>query len=105
MKIDDKKFLAEWMGWENVKAPFEESWSKMNEVGESMLITFGLDSWNPDANHDQFKEVFNKLDERQLIGTVADELCNRLPLTFAKLILNSLPKVMETVLAVLRKEG
>ena len=121
MKLEDKEFLAEWMGWElrNIlrhddtfnpdfrpRVFFERSEDVIVFDKESKPL-FYLDKWNPDnPKTDQFKEVWNKLKKMDLITELKckcwkGEIGNNL----ADAILNDLPKVMDAVLEVLREGG
>ena len=56
MEIEDKKILAEWLGWKVEK----------DKYGYFLWASDGLtrcdmDGWEPDENHNQFKDIWKKL--------------------------------------------
>ena len=96
MKLDDKKFLAEWMGYKFYSNA--QGVLYYNENDSHIVIN----QWHPDTDHKQFTEVYKKMTREQQL---------RMGMLIAKhncwpydIILNKLPKVMEAVLTVLREE-
>lgn len=103
MNLYTKKKLAEWMGWDinnhpNVKKypSFFKNWDDKTKTDGFMLF-LNMD-WNPDTDHKQFTEVWNKI-------TVADKRVlydDSDPTEFSiNMLLNDLSGVMEIVLEVL----
>jgi len=58
MNLEQKKKLAEWMGWEIIKRP------NGNDVFFGINHYF-VRNWNPDTNYVQFFEVWDKLTQSQ----------------------------------------
>ncbi len=112
MKLEDKKRLVEWMGWD-VFEHEEEHEGFSEPTGEDCIwkndgFFCFLKEWNPDTNHEQFKEVWNKL----TIG-MKEHICRSLEIDrkfdyveigLAELILNDLPKVMDAVMEIIKIE-
>ena len=108
MKLEDKKFLAEWMGWNIIKKDVcfntdEKLFIlKKTKYGTSEIPT---SHYNPSDDLYEFREIWNKLSDRQkyeveydleeLYGEEEDN-----PFTF---LLNELPKVMDAVIKVLKE--
>jgi len=94
VKLKDKKFLAEWMG-KLVVAHFIEFDGKLRD----------RELWNPDTNHEQFKEVWNKLTAEQKYK-VNKKCFRRLESDYDLLTmaLNKLPKVMDAVMEVIKND-
>jgi len=91
MEPEDKKMLAEWMGW---------TFNGYQFLGEMPNGGIHEMNWNPDTDHKQFAEVWNKLTEFQrhtVLGGFGTYY-----LAFNE-CLNNLPKVMEAVLTVIQK--
>jgi hypothetical protein len=112
MELEDKKFLAEWMGWK--KYPFSKN-SKQDCLDSAHKKQNGkciyLKTWNPDTCHKAFTEVWDRLTQSQKLRALG--YCVRKEgkypvvellhvLTAISNILNNLPKVMEKVLEVLK---
>ena len=110
MKLKDKKFLAEWMGFKT--RPSEDSF----EIFFDDRALFLNDDyrnrwiwelhWNPDTDHKQFAEVWIKLSYDQKISvknTMVTPTQNYSPtVMFADRIIFDLPEVMVAVLEVLK---
>lgn len=108
MELEDKKIVAKWMGY---KSCMEENVT----TGESYLVVNknigkGYRKWNPDTNHEQFKEVFNSLDIVQRtkvykkLGCYDDDFSRSIQCDIiSDLILNELPKVMRAVVQVIKE--
>ena len=106
MKLEDKKFLAKWLGWEikEIESNFETL--IVIKLNKGWIF---LNHWNPDTNPDQFKEVATNLNyiQRQELDEV---LKQDNPDGFDVLgeylwVSNNLPKVCQAVIDVLREEG
>jgi len=87
MNLEDKKFLAEWMGY-------------LLEGKNYWMPKFNiyLMDW---PNHEQFKEVWNKLnvEEQDLVfGQTTDN-----KLAFIHMLLNELHKVVQAVIEVIKE--
>jgi len=96
VKLEDKKILAEWLG---------EVVSDHIPLGLYMVHRMLLlDKWNPDTDHNDFKEVWNKLKALDLDVDLLGKLdCCGNCVKFADLIFNHLPKVMEAVMEVINE--
>jgi len=95
MNLEQKKKLAEFMGWKFGEYPHSEIFIWKNKNQSTLLIA----EWNPDTNHVQFAEVWNKLEESQqeevmFLGADSSK-------KWTSTLLNDLPKVMEAVLEIL----
>ena len=98
MNIEDKIWLAEWMGWR----------TGLDEMIFHMLYKDNfreptrLKYWNPDTSHEQFKEVRKKLTDEQwaMVNLLCTDSKNRL---MEDVVLFELPKIMEAVLTVLKE--
>jgi hypothetical protein len=95
VNIEDKKFLARFMGWK-VNSPMENgNFWYVKQNGDGVTNYF----WNPDKSLEQFSEVWNKLSQPQQdtlrlgFNTVHE---------YVKTLLNDLPKVMQAVLKVIK---
>jgi len=70
VKLEDKKILAEWLG---------EVVSDHIPLGLYMVHRMLLlDKWNPDTDHNDFKEVLRKLTPKQR-GELESIVCDRFP--------------------------
>ena len=99
MKIEEKKKMAEkLMGWhtEDNENPMC-FWEYHASFGEDVAI-YEIAEWNPDTNHEQFAEVWNKLSEAQQKIVIIK--CANNQLAFIHLMLNDLPKVIKAVMEV-----
>jgi hypothetical protein len=109
MELEDKKFLAEWMGghvWENGKG------FNIVEYLHTWPPIF-FNKWNPDTCHKAFTEVWDRLTQSQklrALGYCVRKEC-KYPvvellhvLTAISNILNNLPNVLDKVLKVLKEE-
>ena len=97
MELSSKKALAEWMGYHFIQNSHPERF--FEQTGEHAYIQMGnLDSWNPDTDHKQFAEVWNKLSELQQEQALWYMPQDEEPVDR---VLNNLPKVMDAVLEVL----
>ena len=103
MKLEDKKFLAEWMGWKVHRRYGLDDvlWFELDFGDKSISIT----KWNPDTDHQQFAEVWNKMQTWKQDMVNERILPIYSPSHFVTEVLNSLPKVMEAVLEVLKGGG
>jgi hypothetical protein len=104
MKLEDKKFLAEWMGWQTfcTLGPVAKSMEEIKH-GEDWEVMFSNSDWNPDTDHQQFAEVWNRLDDRQRYDVIDMHLrMNRDGVRFISEVLNNLPAVMDAVLEALK---
>ena len=100
MKTEDKKYLAEFMGWE-ISNPGLVGGTYI-EMDDGPLP---IEHWNPDSNHDQFKEVWNKLDETdQMYVLLGIDESGQGTNDTVSISLNDLPRVMEAVLEVIREQ-
>ncbi len=99
MTLEDKKFLAEWMGWEIGRDYTPQMTGIFFRNGNKIYREV---KWNPDTDHKQFAEVWNKLDDKQRFA-VSTFLYEMDEPSFISIILNDLPKVMEAVLEVLKE--
>jgi len=97
MKLEYKKFLAEWMGWSLYNG--STGWVITKE---GMSVTH-LDIWNPDTNHEQFKDVWNKLGGEQIYKVIEKTGTRQKAMLFANILLNDLPKVMDAVMEVIKE--
>lgn len=99
LSLEDKKLLAEWLYpkgfWDNEM----EDW--IVKKSKSSIHVFGVSEWDPDINHEDFKEVWNKL----TIDQTNQILCNLVvidPGYMAHLILNDLPRVCKAIIEVIK---
>lgn len=74
MELEDKKILAEWMGWEIIDHPFKYEVASQYCFGPEKIPE---SVWNPDKDYNQFKELEKHLEETgiwhiylELIGNV-----------------------------------
>ena len=114
MNLDDKKFLAEWMGWLDTKKLAEcQEYKKKGGAGfwialmaEKSILDKAL-SKNPDTNPEQFKKVWNKaslgLKEAVCRKLDIDKKFEYVEIGLAELIINDLPKVMNAFIEVIKK--
>ena len=94
MNIDQKKKLAEWMGWH-----WNDVWNSIcKSLDESPKNAIIIEHWNPDTNYKQFADVWNNLNPEQVSEVVKGSYDN---IEFVDMVLNDLPKVMNIVLDVL----
>ncbi len=102
MKVTDKKFLAEWMGWEYIP----ESDCVPCQLRPNNFKHIPFHEWRPDVNHEQFTEVWNKLRTLQKcrVGMKVCGSLSNLRTAFVGVVLNNLQVVMSAVLVVLRKD-
>jgi len=94
----DKKFLAEWMGDAMPTAIYDER-NMYDIVPKDREY---MEFWNPDINHEQFKEVFNRLPTHMGISLIRRFGVEKNPQKYCDIILNNLPKVMDAVMEVIR---
>jgi len=106
MKLEDKKFLAEWMDIDLRYARTNGEWIFVNQHKNAV-------SWNPDINHEQFKEVLEHLSEKQqdevwylLWRTKSQELDskNHNMITIWVWIANHKVEVMDAVMEVIKDD-
>lgn len=63
------------------------------------------DDWDPENKYEQFAEIWNRLTITQRYNVIDNSLrMNRDGILFINLFMNNLPKVMQSVLDVLRNE-
>ena len=107
MKLEDKKFIAEQIGWSShcTIGPVKENIKNIQD-GKDWNYFCEWDKWNPDTDHEQFAEVKKKISNGQW-GTITDKYRTVINyyLLMEDAILFDLPKVMEIVLTVLKAEN
>jgi len=106
MDIESKKFLAERMGWESEhpKGGLVFFIMTKDEPVNTILKSFMADKWNPDTNHEQFKDVWNKLTDNQRTQVEIKTIHNSVRGSFVWILLNDLPKVVKEVIEVLKEK-
>jgi len=96
VKLEQKKIVLEWLGW-----VLDGYFKDQNGKGRA------LDLWNPDTNHNDFKEVWDKLtddNKSQLMWKLSKtNTVEHFPSAIS-LILNDLPQVMEAVMEVIKEK-
>lgn len=99
MKLEEKKRLVKWMGGKFSLNPFDDEITYFDFKDKDSIFT---EDYNPNINHEQFKEVWNKLDRQQkdrvIVNCVGVNVTGR---DFADMTFNNLPKVMYTVMGVI----
>ena len=102
MELENKKYLAEWMGWKYVGGNVVDFFHPSHD---RKIIE--VKKWNPDTDHKQFAEVRHNISdfvwERIKQAYFSQHLSERQG-NFEDAILFYLPKVMEAVLEVIRDE-
>ena len=105
MKLEEKKILAEWMGWEvDPLFPDDEFW-RPEIKNKSGKVIYYFHDWNPDTNHEQFKEVWNKLPTHLGISLIRRFGVEENPQKYGDIILNNLPELMDEIIEVLKEES
>jgi len=104
MKVEDKKYLAKWMG--GYFSPVSKWTFEFVRTKDGREIT----QWNPDVNHIQFKEIWAKLPnilKLQVVKMLIPDCESRwiVGLDFIDMALNTLPKIMDTALTAIRNES
>jgi len=105
MKLEDKKYLAEWMGWEVQHFASNTKYEHLVIYGETEVVEggsglFESNHWNPDDNHKQFAEVWNKLTHKQRYTFY----CEVSGSYILDAVLNNLPGVLDIVLKVIKEK-
>ena len=92
MNIEDKKFLAEWMG---------ERFIQVN-LREVTLLEHRTDFilWRPDTDHYQFSEIWTKMVVGEKLAVLG--ILHTTELGYIEFFLWRLPEVMQAVLEVLK---
>jgi len=92
MNLEDKKFLAEWMGRSD-PGYFTNGMEKIEHV------------WDPDTAHEQFKEVWNKLTKDEHTRIMHKTLIGNSKDYFSTVLLNNLSKVCQAVIEVIKEKN
>jgi len=104
MEIEDKKILAEWLGWvfvEGSQGP--EYFSCDSFEDKNRGLTIQCPTWNPDSNHYQFNEIWNKfnLSQKHVVLVRCKEAGS--PINAVNLILSDLHKVCQIAVEVIKE--
>jgi len=99
MEIEDKKILAEWI------LKIVDGDILRTRYLNGHFLEIKLKDWNPDKNHNQFKEVFDKLDPiiwPEVIKNLPD-----VPDNFwygCYFMMNHLPKICQALIEVIKDQ-
>ena len=106
MDIEEKKFLAEWMGW---RIEYHGGGEVIDCPQGRIPGIMSFREWNPDTDHKQFAEVWNEMCDVQqgMVERLVEKKVKLSGLTidFVSELLNDLPKVMDAVLEVIKESS